>query len=141
VAVVTGGDGPFTPAVRGVVPGGVIRLHDMAVDASRRVVSQICRETQHIQEETSAADKDARQAKKEYLLPEFELLHESHDVLGINVVSSKIRITPDISKKGIAPSVREPIHLGLNICGRRRSDPDFLFYLVTKENLLCRCPR
>ena len=27
------------------------------------------------------------------------------------------------------------------VCGRRGSDPDFLFYLVTKENLLCRCPR
>jgi hypothetical protein len=60
--------------MRRVVPGGVIRLHDMAVHAGRRIVSQIRGKAQHIQKETSAADKDARQAEKEYLLPEFELL-------------------------------------------------------------------
>ena len=61
VAVVTGGDGAFTPSMRRVVPSGIIGLHDMAVDTGRRVVSQVRGKTQHVQEETSGPDKNARQ--------------------------------------------------------------------------------
>lgn len=56
-------------AVGRMVPSSVIGLHNMAIDARGRVITQICRETQHIQEETSAANENARQAQQEHFLP------------------------------------------------------------------------
>ena len=41
---------------------GTMGLHDVAVHAGRRIVSEVRMETKHIQEKQSATDENARQA-------------------------------------------------------------------------------
>lgn len=55
VAFVAGGH----VLMRGMVPCGVIRLHDMAVYAGRRIVSKVSMKTKHVHEKESRPDESA----------------------------------------------------------------------------------
>lgn len=51
------------PSVRAVHPGGIIGSHDMAIDASCRVVAQISMRPEHIQEKQPSPDNQTGQGQ------------------------------------------------------------------------------
>ena len=79
MAIVTGG----VARMAGMVPGGVIGCHDVAVDASRRVIAQITVCPQQVEEKEATSDKAAQQHKAEALLPISEAMDKTGQLVHI----------------------------------------------------------